>query len=246
MMNEYPLIGISGSINHEEDRHHLPRAYMRALNASGAVAVMLSYDMDDEALESCLDRMGGILLAGGNDVDPMTYGQPPVQALGEVNPPRDDFEMRLIRAAVKRGMPVLGICRGVQILNVALGGTLWQDLPSQFRAEDGSAPLLHSQTARGCYRTHEVRIVENTQLCRIEKDARICVNSFHHEAVREVAPCMRAAAYAPDGVIEAIEHPDLPFVLGVQWHPELYFELDSHSSVLFDSFVKAAAEYTSH
>lgn len=242
-MNLYPMIGISGSINKDEDSHSLSRAYMRALRNSGAVPVMLSFDMEGEALERCLDRLDGVLLAGGNDVDPFLYGEAGVQALDEVNPPRDEFELRLIRAAVARKMPVLGICRGIQILNVALGGSLWQDLPSQFRRADGSAPVLHSQTARGYHRTHGVQVVEGTKLHAIEQDLLFRVNSFHHEAVKVPAPGMRVAAYAEDGVIESIEHETLPFCMGVQWHPELYFDREIHSSRLFDGLVDAAEAY---
>ena len=242
-MNLYPMIGIAGSINKDEDSHSVPRSYMRALRNSGAIPVMLSYDMEGEALESCLDRMDGILLAGGNDVDPALYGEAPVQALGEVNPPRDAFEMRLVHAAVARKMPIFGICRGIQSLNVALGGKLWQDLPSQFRTADGQPPILHSQTARGYHQTHSVTAVEGTMLHTIEKDLCFRVNSFHHEAVWVPAPGMRVCAYAQDGVIEAIEHTELPFCMGVQWHPELFFDRDVHSSVLFDSFVAAAGKY---
>ena len=140
-------------------------------------------------------------------------------------------------------MPILGICRGVQILNVALGGSLWQDLPSQFRTEEGNPPILHSQTARGYHRTHSVTAVEGTLLHSIEMDLTFRVNSFHHEAVKAPAPCMRVAAYAEDGVIEAIEHTDMPFCVGVQWHPELFFDRDVHSSALFDAFVYAAGTY---
>ena len=242
-MKLYPMIGISGSINKDEDSHSLPRAYMRALRNSGAIPVMLSYDMEGEALESCLDRLDGVLLAGGNDVDPFLYGEAGVQALDEVNPPRDAFETRLIQAAAKRGMPILGICRGIQILNVALGGSLWQDLPSQFRTADGNPPILHSQTARGYHRTHTVNAVEGTKLHAIEKALSFRVNSFHHEAVKKPAPGMRIGAYSEDGVIEAIEHESLPFCMGVQWHPELYFDRDATSTVLFNAFVNAAAEY---
>ena len=242
-MNLYPMIGIAGSINKDEDSHSINRTYMRALRNSGAIPVMLSYDMEGEALERCMDRMDGILLAGGNDVDPWMYGEAPVQALGDVNPPRDEFETRLIKAAVARKMPVLGICRGIQILNVVLGGTLWQDLPSQYRTADDQPPVLHSQTARGYHRTHSVHVVEGTLLHRMEGDLAFRVNSFHHEAVKAAAPCMRVAAYAEDGVIEAIEHTQLPFCMGVQWHPEIYFDRDVHSCTIFDHFTQAAGEY---
>lgn len=242
-MKYFPMIGIAGSINKDEDTQSIARAYMRAVRNSSAIPVLLSYDMEGEALEGCLDRLDGILLAGGNDVDPALYGEAGNQMLGEVNPPRDEFETRLLQAAVQRKMPILGICRGIQILNVSLGGSLWQDLPSQFRTSDGNQPILHSQTARGYHRTHGVTAVEGTMLHAIEKDLQFRVNSFHHQAVKQPAPGMRVSAHAEDGVIEAIEHENLPFCMGVQWHPELFFDRDVHSSALFDAFAAAAACY---
>jgi len=238
-----PLIGISGSIDKDETEHFIMRSYTSALLQAGAAPVLLSPDMEGETLQACLDRLDGVLLAGGNDVSPVMYGATPVQELGEVNPLRDRFEMRLVKEAIERRMPILGICRGIQSLNVALGGTLWQDLPSQFRTAEGGKPILHSQTSRACYNSHEVTIEEGTLLHKIAGDTVIWTNSFHHEAVEKPAPGLRITAHTADGVIEAVEHEELPYCIGVQWHPERSVADNEHARALFASFVEAASAY---
>lgn len=238
-----PLIGITTSLDHEETTYSLPISYTRALAASGASVVMLSYQMDETALETCLDRLDGVLLSGGNDVDPNAYGQFPTYELGEVSPPRDEFEFRLVKGAFKRKMPLLGICRGIQSLNVAMGGTLWQDLPSQFRTADGGKPIRHSQACLSRHLSHEVVLEENTVLRSVMCDGRFMTNSFHHQAVLDVAPGFRITAHALDGVIEGVEHTELPFFMGVQWHPERNIDNEPNAKALFDGFVRACAQY---
>ncbi len=219
-MAAYPLIGVSGSIDAEETRHFILRDYLTAVIAAGGVPVLLSPDMEGDMLEDCLARLDGLLMAGGNDVSPALFGEPPVEALGEVNPLRDGFEMRLVRLAAARLMPVLGICRGVQAMAAALGGSLWQDLPSQYRTADGNPPIAHRQTSPGRYASHTVSVLPGTLLARLTGGAEtLRVNSFHHQAVK-VPGSLRVCALAPDGVIEAVEDASLPFFLGVQWHPE--------------------------
>ena len=128
-------------------------------------------------------------------------------------------------------------------MNVALGGTLWQDLPSQYRAPDGQPPMAHSQSRADCYTSHSVRIEEASLLHRLMQTDTLRVNSFHHQAVRKAAPSLRVTALATDGVIEAIESPAHPFFLGVQWHPERYYTRDENASVLFRAFAEAASAY---
>lgn len=236
----YPLIGVSGSIDAEETRHFILRDYLRAILASGGLPVLLSPDLSGGMLESCLDRLDGLLLAGGNDVAPALFGEDPIEALGEVNPLRDAFEMHLVRMAAQRALPVLGICRGVQVMAAALGGSLWQDLPAQFRTADGRPPIGHRQTSPGRYASHAVRVTPDTLLSRTVGAEELKVNSFHHQAVRSPGPALRVCAAAPDGVAEAVEHPALPFFLGVQWHPERTYTDDPASAALFAALVRAA------
>ena len=239
-MAAYPLIGVSGSIDAEETRHFILRDYLTAVIAAGGVPVLLSPDMEGDMLEDCLARLDGLLMAGGNDVSPALFGEPPVEALGEVNPLRDGFEMRLVRLAAARLMPVLGICRGVQAMAAALGGSLWQDLPSQYRTADGNPPIAHRQTSPGRYASHTVSVLPGTLLARLTDGVEtLRVNSFHHQAVK--APgSLRVCALAPDGVIEAVEDVSLPFFLGVQWHPERMYRSDRAAAALFEGLVRAA------
>lgn len=245
-MSAYPVIGVSGSVNAKETEHFLLRSYFSAIIDAGAIPLMLSPDMDDDMIDVCLKRLDGLFLAGGNDIAPECFGAQPVEELGEVNPLRDQLEMKLIPRAFAMNMPVLGICRGVQIMNVAMGGTLWQDLPSQYRTQDGRPPIAHRQTCPDFYPSHSVSIDKDSNLQSLLSAQKIQVNSFHHQAVADVAPEMRASAYAPDGVIEAIEHPFHPFFLGVQWHPERYYDRIQNAKDLFHAFAHAAAHYGSN
>lgn len=242
-MKTYPLIGISGSVSKSEKEMSIQTYYTNALMKAGAIPVLLCPNLDDAMLRECMEGLDGILLAGGNDVSPDRYGHDPIDELGEVNPLRDEFEGRLVRMAAEMQMPVLGICRGIQSINVAMGGTLWQDVPSQYRTAGGAKGIAHSQTRADFYPSHRVLIEENTMLMKLIGQREIRVNSFHHQGVRDTAPCMKVAAYASDGLIEAIEHPDLPFFLGVQWHPERYFDRDRTAMVLFDALAEAARKY---
>ena len=242
-MNHYPLIGISGSISKTEKEMSIQTCYTNALMKAGAMPVLLCPNMDDDMLSACLDTLDGVLLAGGNDVAPDQYGQDPVDELGEVNPLRDHFECRLVRMAAQRNMPVLGICRGIQSMNVAMGGTLWQDIPSQYRTADGQKGTAHSQTRADFYLSHRVNLEEGTLLYSLIGQKEIRVNSFHHQAVRDAAPGLTIGAHASDGLIESIEDPDKAFFLGVQWHPERYFDHDETAMVLFAALAKAAREY---
>lgn len=228
-----------------EKQHYVLRDYFRSVIAGGGMPVLLSPDMEGEMLGVCMSRLDGLMLAGGNDVDPAMFNELPLSGLGEVNPLRDQFEMALLHEAIRRKMPVLGICRGVQVMNAALGGTLWQDLPSQYVASDGKQLILHRQTALDRYPSHPVSINAGSKLGEIVCANELRVNSFHHQAVRKLAPGLCATASAPDGVIEAVEHTSLPFFLGVQWHPERCISTDVAALALFSALANAAGAYAS-
>lgn len=236
------MIGVSGSMDREETKYMILSDYMRSLTEAGAAPVLLCPDMTPEELNACVNRLDGLMLAGGNDVDPNLYGQEPVSALGEVNPRRDRFETALIRAFLQAKKPIFGICRGIQAMNVALGGALWQDLPSQYRRPDGRPPMAHQQTCLGQYPFHRVTVADHSLLKRVLGVDALDVNTFHHQAVSVQAPGCVASAVADDGVIEAIELPGYPFVLGVQWHPERMTPADPQARRLFEAFVEAAGE----
>jgi putative glutamine amidotransferase len=242
-MRGTPIIGVSGSIERDESKQMILRDYTTAILAAGGLPLLLSLDMEQEQLEECLSHLDGVMLAGGGDVAPGLFGCLPRIGLGQVDPLRDRFELRLTRACHSLGMPLLGICRGAQVMNVALGGTLYQDLPSQYPQGSPVPLMLHSQAEPGKYASHPVRVEETSLLFDVVKETELMVNSFHHQALQEVAPGLRVCAEAPDGVIEAVQDAAQPFFLGVQWHPERMYREDPPSLALFAAFVQAAAAY---
>jgi len=235
-----PLIGISGSMNDAEKQVFLVRAYMQAILNVGGMPVLLSPDMNDCAIEACVRMLDGLMLAGGGDVVPKRFGEEPIAELGETTPVRDDFELRILPLVMQNKMPVLGICRGIQVMNVALGGTLYQDLPAQYQPK-GSALLAHQQSQPYETPSHSVLVDQTSLLYRLTGQDCLPVNSMHHQAAKHIATELRIAAKAEDGVVEALECPHFPFFLGVQWHPERLS--DDASRSLFKGFADAAAEY---
>jgi len=217
--------------------------YRASLERAGADVRELRPDAD--ALPAALDACDGVLLTGGVDVDPELYGETERHPTVEINKARDDYELALTRYALDRDMPLLAICRGAQVLNVAAGGTLVQDLPSQ-RPGDTTHDVRAKTTI-----AHDVTIAAGSCLARLlrpnlpDAGASVGVNSRHHQAVKDVAPGFVVSAMAPDGVIEAIERPDAAFCVGVQWHPENFWETGSFST-LFDGLVKAASASVEH
>jgi putative glutamine amidotransferase len=236
-----PLIGVFTSERHAgalgtlrrcegapEPELRLGTPYLRAVEAAGGLPVVLAPD-DAETAVALLDRLDGLCLAGGPDLDPLSYGSTERhEQLGNTDLRTDGAELALARAADRRGMPVLGICRGAQALCVARGGTLRQHVDD------------HRQTEPARSATHEVRVRVGSRLARLAGTGRLGVNSFHHQAADELGTGLRAVAHAPDGTIEAIEDASRPFVLGVQWHAEAMVDRREQFA-LFAGLVDAAA-----
>ncbi len=240
-----PLIGLTSwtrairSGLKERLNEAVPRGYVEGVEGASGLPVVLPNSGDPSHAPSYLDRIDGLLLTGGDDVHPRLYGEAPHPRLDLVDERRDRFEIALLRAARERGMPVLGICRGIQVMNVALGGDLYQDLPSQ---ADGA--VGHAQRTLDEGPWHDVEVRRGTRLLEILGEARTAVNSYHHQACRRVAEGLSVTANAPDGVVEAVEDPEHPFFLGVQWHPEvLEGGAAATSKRLFAAFVAAAREF---
>jgi len=246
---ERPLIGVTTSeVRHAQAAHPLPEGdppqpemalgmvYMRAVEAAGGLPVVLP-PLALDAVLPLLDRLSGLCLSGGPDLDPSGYGAPPHPHLGPTEPELDAFELALARRADARGLPVLGICRGAQALNVARGGTLHQHLAD---VTDGS--IEHRQRVLGRLPTHRVRLEPGSRLARIMGVTEAEVNSFHHQAAERVGAHLRAVAWSPDGVIEGLETDGPGFLLGVQWHAETLIERPEHCA-LFAALVEAARAY---
>ncbi len=237
-MSRLPLIGVSTSITvgKHPERAYVNSAYLHAIQQAGGVPVPLPPQLSAAALERIAGELGGLLLTGGGDVDPARYGESPHPTVYEVAPARDTLETSAIHFALERGLPVLAVCRGIQVLNVALGGTLFQDVGT----EPGTQ-LQHSQTEPRDQPTHKVKIEPRSRLARILGADEIEVNSMHHQAVKALGRNLTAVAWAPDQIIEGVEDTDPSrFVLGVEWHPE---ELVGHSEParrLFAALIDAA------
>jgi putative glutamine amidotransferase len=209
--------------------------YLRAIERAGGLPVVLP-PLELDRISPLLDRLSGVLLSGGPDLDPAAYGRAAHPELGDTKPQLDLFEVQLAREADARGLPILGVCRGAQALNVARGGTLHQHLPD---ITDGS--IVHRQRQSGTELTHEVRIAPRSGLAALLGNSRIAVNSFHHQSVDRLGRGLRAVAWADDGVIEAIEGWGKSLLLGVQWHAETLVD-DSAQLYLFRRLVTASEE----
>jgi putative glutamine amidotransferase len=245
----HAIIGLSTSEMREPERIlHDPRGepagrelalgltYPEAIRRAGAVPVVIP-PMDTAGIEPLLDGLWGLCLSGGPDLDPAIYDAEPHRALGPTEPHLDRFEIALVRAAEAREMPVLAICRGLQVLNVSRGGTLTQDLPTEHPSE-----VEHRQLLVGATPTHDVTLepASLTAACLGVREAR--VNSFHHQAIDRLGSGLRAVGWAPDGVIEAIEATDRRFTVAVQWHAESMVDSPEQARLL-EAFAEAAVSY---
>ena len=240
-----PIIGITCSVgqniysmnmtNTPQMQSRMNDTYIRAIVQAGGIPVILPSYEDLSVIPELVDRLDGVLLSGGTDLDPAIFGQRATPNLGTVVPQRDAFELELTRYVVEKTQkPLFGICRGIQVLNVALGGTLHIDLP-----DDGK--LCHSMDMYPRYvPTHDVQVAENSRLSSIMGEGISRVNSFHHQAPKDVAEALNVSAVSlPDGVVEALEISGDRFVLGVQWHPEELVHMEEEAN-LFRKFVDAA------
>jgi putative glutamine amidotransferase len=245
-MESRPLIGVTTSeVRRAEQTQPLPEGeppqhemalgmpYVRALARAGAIPVVLP-PLPIEAVAMLLGPLQGVCLSGGPDLDPSAYGHSPSDELGPIEPALDVFELEIARVADRLGLPILGICRGAQALNVARGGTLHQHLPA---VTDHS--IEHRQHMPGWAETHEVAVAMGSRLAAVLGRELTGVNSFHHQAADQLGRDLQAVAWAPDGTIEGIEDPGERFVLGVQWHAETLVERPEHLQ-LFEALVEAA------
>ncbi|MBQ8313962.1 MAG: gamma-glutamyl-gamma-aminobutyrate hydrolase family protein [Clostridia bacterium] len=234
-MPKRPLIGITAGLNDQKKYQVLSRYFMEAIIAQGALPVMLPLTTDEDLLHSYVDTLDGFLFSGGADVDPLLFGQWQKPGCGSICPLRDAHELTLAKLLLQRSdKPVLGICRGLQVLNIALGGDIYQDLPSEYEGE----LIAHRQKQPSYYPSHPVSVTEGSLLHRISVKTELMVNSLHHQALHRMG-AWQACATAPDGVIEAAERLQHPFFLGVQWHPERLYESDPAANALFAAFVEA-------
>ena len=224
-----PIIGITGSCLFEDHCFSFKDYYVAAVTRAGGLAVLLPATTDESLQDDYLSLCQGLLLSGGGDLDPHYWGELSQPQAGEIDPLRDNFELSLARKVILSHKPVLGICRGCQVLNAAAGGSLIQDIIS---------PMNHMQKAPRAYPFHDIFIENNSRLGNIIGTEQIRVNSFHHQAIKDPGRDLCITAMASDGMVEAIESREHPFYIGVQWHPECME--DEFSARLFAAFTESA------
>jgi len=236
-----PIVGITCIQVRTKDRHTPPRlgqnrSYIEAISRAGAAPVLIPHLGNQSLLRTLYRQLDGLLLPGGEDIAPSHYGETATEKLGPVDADRDKTEFTLVRWAMDDNLPFLAICRGLQVLNVALGGSLYQDIQAQIPgAEKHDSP----PGQRRDYLAHPVSISPQSQLARILGATSLLTNSLHHQSLKEIAPGLSVVGRAPDQVVEAVEASEHPFAVGVQWHPEELVGNGDHAQKLFAAFVQA-------
>ena len=236
MDQKRPVIGVVPLYDIQRDSLWMIPGYLDGIAAAGGIPVVLPLTEDEQVLRQLANDVDGFLMTGGQDVSPALYGEERLDSCGETLPVRDGMESRLFQLCLERDVPVLGICRGIQLMNVLLGGTLYQDLPSQHPTE-----TEHHMSPPYDRPVHQVEICKGTPLFDLIQTERMDVNSYHHQAVRDKAPALQTMAVSEDGLIEAVCLPERPFVWAVQWHPELSWRTDEKSRRIFEAFVGRCA-----
>ncbi len=235
-----PVIGITSVHNESYGSNQLAFNYSRAVEKAGGVPLVIPSLEDRDNIIELVSYFHGLLLSGGGDPDPFIFHQEPLPQQGTIEPQRDKLEIILVKESLKKDLPLLGICRGMQVINIAAGGTIYQDLGSQRKKV-----IKHMQQAPRWYPTHKVSLARESKLAFIMGMEELRVNSFHHQGVARVAPGFMACAHARDGVVEALEHPEKKFVLGVQWHPEAMWFRDNNMLKLFTHLIAASQKQIS-
>lgn len=235
-----PVIGVTPLVDNERESYWMLPGYFEGIAGAGGVPVMLPLTSDEAVLARALGLCDGLVVAGGQDLEPRVTGMDAEDAAhcGETCPARDAMERALVPMAIAADLPTLGICRGLQAMNALLGGTLWADLPAQLPSSvehHGGKPYDEPD--------HEVEVLAGTPLAEVLGVGRLPVNSYHHQGVRELAPELRAMARADDGLVEAVWRPGSRLMWGVQWHPEFSHVTDGASRAIFSALVAAASEF---
>jgi len=241
--SDWPLIGIpcrsDGSMIYEGRRINAQNSsYVRAIINAGGVPFLIPLEARDDVLRILFEQANGILLTGGGDIAPHFFGETPHPSLDDVQSARDELEFALVRWALEEGKPLFGICRGIQVMNVAAGGSLYQDIASQCPRANRHDFFYSSNYPRD-FLAHQVAVEPDSRLGATSGNDPLPVNSLHHQAIKQVPSLFRIVAHSPDGIIEGIEVPHHPFAVGVQWHPEELVARQEAAQRLFLAFVEA-------
>ena len=229
-----PVIGIMPLVDVERESYWMLPGYMKAVSAAGGIPIMLSLTEDEGDIRRMASMCDGFIFTGGQDSDPAMYGEVKRAVCGECVEERDVMETVFFQEALKSNKPCLGICRGYQLFNILLGGTIYQDLPTDMPSE-----VVHRQGHPYDEPSHEVSVLPGTPLEKLAQSDKLAVNSLHHQGVNKLAEKLVPMAVAPDGIVEAVYMPSRKFVWGLQWHPEYRYTKDKVSRDIFNAFVKA-------
>lgn len=235
-----PLIGIVSLYDETKESYWMLPGYVKGLEEAGAASVILPLTEDREALTRFAALCDGFLFTGGHDIEPALYGEEKSEKCGVICPERDNMEKAFFPMALETGKPLLGICRGAQLFNVLLGGTLYQDIPTECPSNvthHGLPPYENPD--------HTVTIIPDSPLYQAVEADEMPVNSYHHQGIKKLGKGLEIAAAAPDGLPEAVYLPEHRFALAVQWHPEFSYQVDGNSRKIFHLFVKACCEFES-
>ena len=233
-----PLIGILPLWDTERNCYWLTSGYMSGIVEAGGIPMMLPLTTDETLLRQAVELFDGFIISGGHDITPALYGETLSPNCEEIIPDLDSMESFLLSEVFKTEKPIFGICRGMQFINVVLGGSLYQELPSEYESE-----VTHRMKPPYYNGSHKVKLLPEAPLFHITNCSELRVNSVHHQGVKTLAPQLKAAAVSEDGLVEAVYMPDKPFVMAVQWHPEWALGTQMHSEEIFRAFVSACASY---
>ncbi|MFC3039430.1 gamma-glutamyl-gamma-aminobutyrate hydrolase family protein [Virgibacillus xinjiangensis] len=234
-----PVIGVTSSMEVDESHYAVTHRNIKAITRAGGLPVMLPYFLNQEDVEDLAGKIDGVYATGGYDIDPTIFGEEPHRELGTIIPARDQSEIALIKKMLEIEKPVLGVCRGAQILNIAAGGDMYQDIYTQIDEE----LLQHAQKAPFSHASHFVQVLEDSLLHRLTGSDRLRVNSLHHQANRDVSADFQISGTANDGVVEAVESKNHRFALGLQWHPEALAETGDQVSLnIYQAFIEECAK----
>lgn len=234
-----PVIGVIPLFDEERDSIWMLPGYMEGIKMAGGIPIILPLKAVEDDIARITEVCSGFLFTGGQDVEPALYGEKRRPACGPACRDRDVLEKEIFACALKEDKPVFGICRGIQMINVLCGGTLYQDLPTEY---EGTKTVDHHMKPPYDVPCHQVEIMSDTPLWELLEKMTISVNSYHHQAVRELAPCLKPMAVSEDGLVEALYMPGRRFVQAVQWHPEFIYKSDENACKLFRAFVGACRE----
>ena len=230
-----PIIAILAQIDDEKNTK-LADAYTDAIESAGGVPIIFPYSENEKTIDALVELCDGFLFSGGSDIEPEFYGEQRSAFCDASQIYRDKLELCVFRKAFAAGKPIMGICRGLQLINVALGGTLYQDIPSEYETE-----ITHRQTEAKNMPSHSVNVKEETPLAAVAC-GNMVANSFHHQALKRLGEGLAVMATSDDGLIEAVYHTDYPYLRAYQWHPERLWRINAENKMLFDDFIKATTK----